>query len=124
MANETPRGKVLRFLPANKKGRTPCGARPAIGLIKTGRYLLDGVAAGGTFASLSVSAFLSSGDDAGLAGDPVGDADGEADGLDVAVGAGVAGAGFGVSAFGSQAPRTAAETAKTADNINCLLMIF
>lgn len=95
-----------------------------IGPIKTGRYLLDGVAAGGTFASLSVSAFFASGEVAGLAGEPVGDVDGEGDGLDVAVGAGVAGAGLDGSTLGSQAPRTAAETAKTADNINCLLMIF
>ena len=59
-----------------------------------------------------------------MPGDPVGDVEGSGDGLDVAVGAGVAGAGLGASTFGSQATKIAVVAAITADNIICLLMIF
>jgi hypothetical protein len=85
--------------------------------------LVLGVSAAGNFASLLTllpSAFFTSGDEPGFAGEPVG----EGTGLDVADGEGVAGTGFGTSALGSQAPNTATVAARTVDNIIDLLMIF
>ena len=75
-------------------------------------------------ASLVSSAFFTSGEVPGFAGEPVGDVVGDAEGLAVADGDGVAGLGLGSSAAGWHAPITATEAARTADNINCLLMIF
>lgn len=57
-------------------------------------------------------------------GETVGDATGETSGLAVTAGVGVAAGLFGTTGFGSQAPSTAVETAKTVDNINDLLIGF
>jgi hypothetical protein len=63
------------------------------------------------------------GDSPGFAGEAAGDAAGDASGLAVETGLGEATGLFGTSAFGSQAPNTAVETARTDTNIS-LLMIF
>ena len=76
------------------------------------------------------SSFFASGEAAGFGGEsPVfaGDADGDAVGLAVATGVGVAGGLFGTSVccgFGSHAPRTATVAAKIVDNIIDLLIVF
>ena len=74
--------------------------------------------------TLPLSVFFTSGEAPGLAGEPVGDVVGDGTGLDVAEGTGVAGVGLGASTFGSHAPSTATEAAKTVDKIIDLLMIF
>lgn len=50
--------------------------------------------------------------------------EGEATGLAVATGAGVGAGLFGTSGFGSQAPNTAVETAKTVDKTKVLLIVI
>ena len=70
------------------------------------------------------SVFFTSGVVPGFTGETVGDATGEASGLAVVAGVGVAAGLFGTTGFGSQAPNTAVETAKTVDNINDLLILF
>jgi hypothetical protein len=58
-------------------------------------------------------------------GDPVGDAFGDATGLAVAAGLGVAAGGlFGTSAFGSHAPTTATSADRTVARINGLFILF
>ena len=74
--------------------------------------------------TLASSTFFTSGEAPGLAGEPVGEVVGDGTGLDVADGTGVAGVGLGVSPFGSHAPSTAIEAAKTVDKTTDLLMIF
>lgn len=73
--------------------------------------------ASGVFLS---SVFFTSGVVPGLTGDM----EGEATGLAVATGAGVGAGLFGTSGFGSQAPNTAVETAKTVDKIKVLLIVI
>ncbi len=76
------------------------------------------------------SSFFASGEAAGFGGESpgfAGDATGDAVGLAVASGAGVAGGLVGTSVcwgFGSQAPRTAMVAAKIVDNIIDLLIVF
>lgn len=69
---------------------------------------------------------LASGDATGFAGEDFGSIDGlvtgDAAGLTVATGVGVAGIGFGVSAFGPQAPNRTVLTAKANENIIVLLI--
>jgi len=87
-------------------------------------YFAFGVSTVAGLASLLTalsSAFLTSGELPGLAGDPVGEAIGL--GLAAAAGVGLAAGGFGGSGFGvSHAPKTAVETAKTDVNIIDLLI--
>ena len=66
------------------------------------------------------SVFLTSGVAPGFPGVPVGDGAG----LAVFTGAGVGAGLLGTAGFASQAPRTAAETAKTDVNIKDLLIVF
>ncbi len=70
------------------------------------------------------SVILTSGVAPGFPDVPVGDATGDGAGLAVVTGAGVGTGLFGATGFASQAPRTAAETAKTDVNINDLLIVF
>lgn len=79
--------------------------------------------------TLVPSTFFTSGDVTGLMGEAFGSTDGlttgEATGLAVTTGTGVATGLFGnVLVFGSQAPNTAVLTAKTDANINDLLIVF
>ncbi len=77
--------------------------------------MADGFAA---FAASLAPAFFT-----GSAGEPVGDALAEGDGLAVAVGAGVGG-GLGTSDLGSHAPKTAMLIAIVVDKIIDLLIVF
>ena len=73
------------------------------------------------------SSFLTSDEVVGLAGESpglAGEATGEAAGLAVTAGTGVAAGFSGTLTFGSQAPNTATLAAKTVDNINDLLIVF
>ena len=70
------------------------------------------------------SVFFTSGAVPGLIGETVGDAFGEATGLAAAAGVEVVAGLFGTTGFGSQAPNTAVETAKTVDNISDLLIVL
>jgi len=77
-----------------------------------------------SFVTFLSSVFFTSGEAPGLTGDATGEATGLLIGLAVETGAGVATGLFGTSVFGSQAPNTATEAAKTDDNINVLLIDF
>jgi hypothetical protein len=86
-----------------------------------------GVCATGGFTSLLTflpSVFFTSGVVPGLAGDPVGDADGLGDGIVVEVGAGVETGLTGSCGLGSQAPRAATLAAKRQEIIIDLLIVF
>ena len=110
-------GARLRTRAASAR-RFYCGG--LIGVPSSFTFLLTFLASGDFLSSV----FFASGVVPGLIGETVGDATGEASGLAVAAGVGVVAGLFGTTGFGSQAPNTAVETAKTVDNINDLLIVF
>ncbi len=107
-----------------KRARTQKRPGPEVG-----GYLPLGVSATAGFRPLS-SDFFTSGTLAGLRGVPAGEAPGLCDGAGVAATVGAT-VGFGVGVFAGefgagveQAPNTAAEAAKTVDNMIDLLIVF
>lgn len=86
-------------------------------------YFAFGVGEPATFAGVELSAFFTSGEEPGLAGEPVGDGLGLTTGLALAAGLGDAAGGFGGAVFGSHALRTAAPAVKT-NIINDLLIVL
>lgn len=124
MANERKKGKVRK---KSKKEESRLRSGTCFNVFSSSASYLGVAVGAGSFFILVLSSFLT-GEESGLAGEPVGEATGDAEGdtigLETGAGVGVAAGLLGVSGLFSHAAKIAVVTASAVVNISFLIVFL